>query len=138
MSEWIPVEERLPEKEGEYLVRFLNQAGDDDFYDEEIIRVFSREQILSFKKVNLNNKFTHWAHLPEMPKKKRWKPREDEKYFFISSDYDKIECRLWVNKGVYWNDECKRSFLGVYKTKEYAEYMRDKIKKLVESEIGEA
>lgn len=127
MTEWIPVEERLPEKEGSYLIRRV--INDDAFIDVE-----------NFYEGNfkISDRVTHWAPLPEMPKKKRWRPKEDEKYFFISSDYDKIECRLWVNKGVYWNDECKRSFLGVYKTKEEAELIRDKIKKFVESEIGEA
>lgn len=128
MTEWIPCEERLPEKDGVYNVIY-------NFGDISIGCFTKKNQPAS--KWNIFN-VTHWAPLPEMPKKKRWRPKEDEKYFFISSNYDKIGVRLWVNKGVYWNDECKRSFLGVYKTKEEAELIHNKIKKFVESEIGEA
>ena len=123
MTEWIPCEERLPDKDGRYL--FINRGE---------IEIIWMSSSVPYR----NKDITHWAPLPEMPKKKRWRPKEDEKYFFISSNYDKIGVRLWVNKGVYWNDECKRSFLGVYKTKEEAELIHNKIKKFVESEIGEA
>ena len=75
-----------------------------------------------------------WAKI-EPPKKKRWRPTKYELYFFIDDD-----------GYVDFNNNCapctnllegRRSCFGVYKTKEEAEIMRDKIKDFVTKEIGE-
>lgn len=106
MSEWIPIEERLPEKEGEYLIRFKDEKSPPEFgyyfpdtdtwhtrFFSTTIKLFNKSLILA------------WAPLPEMPKK----------------GFELI---------------CNHRFY--FKSKEQVELMKDKIKKFVESEIGEA
>lgn len=73
-----------------------------------------------------------WADI-EKPKKKRWKPELEEKYWAIlGRGY--IREDIW---GGYNVDSSARESLGLYKTKEEAEAMFQKIKDFVTKEIGE-
>lgn len=123
MTEWIPVEERLPEKEGSYLIRRV--INDDAFIDVE-----------NFYEGNfkISDRVTHWAPLPEMPKKKRWMPKKGELVYGIKST-GKVLSGPWADIDV---DNEARNLFGIYKTRDEAEQMLEKIKKFVESEIGEA
>ena len=70
VQQWIPVTERLPEKNGEYLCRWINKSVSDaeyestygsfgywfDFWEDEYKEWISYEGI------------THWMPLPEPPK----------------------------------------------------------------------
>ena len=54
--QWIPVEERLPEKDGKYI-----------FYDE----VLGHEVSIYYDGATLVSSITHWMPLPQAPVKKR-------------------------------------------------------------------
>jgi hypothetical protein len=58
-SEWISVDERLPDKQAQYLI------VDDEGYME--VALWTR-QFGWFSHVNRGNKVTHWMPLPEPPK----------------------------------------------------------------------
>lgn len=74
---WIPVTERLPEKEGRYIV--INESGNvfDAYYDENIVDECQfGEWVQMFDPVTLGvidsewrsyEEITHWMHLPELP-----------------------------------------------------------------------
>ena len=83
---------------------------------------------------------THWAPLPEMPKEKRWRPNLMNEFYFISPEgsIGRKEYPHYMHWSSSEFNNLIRNFLGVYKTKEEAESMRDKIKKFVAEEIGEA
>ena len=121
MTEWISIEERLPESEENYL--FLSVSGCPE------INFFSKD-----KSENIKYYFTHWAPIPKIPKKKRWRPKEQENFHFICTN-DCIFSLDWIS-GIA-DYEYFRRFLGVYKTEEEAKSMMDKIKKFVTNEIGE-
>lgn len=80
------------------------------------------------------NRVLYWMELPDIPKPKRWSPKEGEKFWFmnITGSYESD----------YWNDgflkwEAAKNFLGVYKTKDDVIDMMGKIIDLVTKEIGE-
>jgi len=77
--------------------------------------------------------FKAWCRI-ELPEKKRWRPAKCEPYFYICSD-GIIDSNN--NRGPN-SLEDRRSYSGVYKTKEEAEEMAQKIKDFVTKEIGEA
>ena len=68
-GKWIPVTERLPEKNGRYLCRYL-------FHDyqempfEQVISFFATDETPHFANEGdeLGMKVTHWMPLPEPPK----------------------------------------------------------------------
>lgn len=89
-------------------------------------------------KPDTDNKFTAtdmygrvWVLTP--PPKERWMPSKFEEFYVINAAGD-------VCVG-YWQshpyDISYRSFMGVYKTREEAKAMSEKIKNFVTSEIGE-
>lgn len=77
-------------------------------------------------------KVTHWMPLPDPPKKVRWMPKDGEIVYVLCADGSSVYVRYdgLINK-------INHSYCGVYKTKEQAASMRDKIKAFVTSEIGE-
>lgn len=59
MSEWISVEDRLPEKTGRYIVLYENgEIVDKNFWDDEPER---------FVRVTTAGRVTHWIPMPELP-----------------------------------------------------------------------
>jgi hypothetical protein len=76
--------------------------------------------------------FKAWCRI-ELPEKKRWRPVKSEPYFFICDD-GVIDSNN--NRGPNsLEDRC--SYSGVYKTRQEAEEMAQKIKDFVTKEIGE-
>lgn len=73
-----------------------------------------------------------WASV-ELPKKKRWKPKSGDCFWFITEDWS-TRRDIW---GDYYRENVKRASFGVYKTEEEAEAMFQKIKDFVTKEIGE-
>ena len=77
-SQWISAKDRLPEKEGRYIV--VNESGNvfDAYYDENIVDECQfGEWVQMFDPVTLGaidcewrsyEEITHWMHLPELPK----------------------------------------------------------------------
>lgn len=76
---------------------------------------------------------THYREVYH-PKKKRWKPKVGQEFFCFSSFGD-ISGDRCVNSKY---EDAIRSILGVYKTREEAKAMRDKILAFVTEQIGEA
>lgn len=74
---------------------------------------------------------THWAPLPELPKKKRWMPSENDQIWriTISGGLETIEYHAY--NSIY------RDYLGVYKSRGHAQEMADAIKAFVTEKIGE-
>lgn len=134
MTEWIPIKERRPEKEGEYIIKFKDEKMHPEismyFPDTDTwhVRPIS-------KSVQLFNKslIFGWSPFPEMPKKKRWRPEKGENVYGIRSD-GKVLSGPWCNIEA---DNKARDFLGTYKNMSEALTMIDKIKAFVTSEIGE-
>lgn len=65
VQEWIPVEERLPEAEGDYLVASHNGKVDASLFfpEKELSSSYAREAVFCYPGV------THWMPLPEPPGK---------------------------------------------------------------------
>ena len=76
----------------------------------------------------------YWMELPDIPKPKRWTPKEGEKFYYmnITGSY---ESDYW--KEDFLKYEAAKNFLGVYKTKDDCIEMMSKIIDLVAKEIGE-
>lgn len=130
MTEWIPVTERLPEKDGMYFVVVNN-----DFSWPKIGEIeegnWTPYYTIPFPPKSYS--VTHWHPYPEMPKKKRWRPEKGENVYGIRSD-GKVLSGPWCNIEA---DNKARDFLGTYKNMSEALTMIDKIKAFVTSEIGE-
>lgn len=116
--EWITFQEKKPEPGQEILVLFVDKA------------IIAVNTLRGLKELP-----THWMPRPPDPVKKRWRPTKYEPYFFIDDDgyVDSNNNRAPCTNLL----EGRRSCFGVYKTKEEAEIMRDKIKDFVTKEIGE-
>ena len=67
MSEWISVDERLPEKDGKYLVYDLGQHRG---VSAEEIRITHFKSGDRYHDYMWRNHFSHWMPLPEAPKMK--------------------------------------------------------------------
>lgn len=69
VQKWIPVTERLPEKNGRYLCRYIFN----DHYDmpfEQVLSYFATDKKPHFQNESdeFGMKVTHWIPLPEPPK----------------------------------------------------------------------
>lgn len=71
---------------------------------------------------------THWAHINK-PEKKRWLPEEGEEFWLILDNC--VVPSIWHKAYCYY-----REGFGVYKTKDEAEAMLNKMKSMVTEEIG--
>lgn len=122
----IPITERLPEAEvnvliynavGYYAVGYVNKNG------HWAANINGRETEVSMT--------THWAPLPELPKKKRWMPSENDQIWriTISGGLETIEYHAY--NSIY------RDYLGVYKSRGHAQEMADAIKAFITEKIGE-
>jgi len=133
MTEWIPVTEKLPKEDGSYLALSLGITSYISGFDVNSKR-FKVRNVEKDDYHLIQDSITHWAHLPEMPKKKRWRPKDGEKCYFLRSN-ERISYLNWQSN----DEECEyfRTFLGIYKTEQEAMAIRDKIKAFVTSEIGE-
>ena len=133
MSEWIPISERLPEKEGRNLVVVNN-----DFYSPKVADFRGGTEWDIFYVFHYPPKkyeVTHWAPLPEMPKKKRWMPKEGDYFSWIN---DSGEIFGTIYREGSFDQKAMKNVFGIYRSLDEAEAMVHKIRKFVESEIGEA
>lgn len=79
---------------------------------------------------------THWMPLPEPPKRVRWKPKDGDEWFLIKANGSPIHFISTIPEmGYQLTNDWK--FLGVYRTREEAEAMAEKIRAFVAKEIGE-
>ncbi len=129
MNDWIDINERKP-KDGSVV---LVMISDDDKGDGVVRTSYFDEFFYDRAGRVWNAPVKYWMPLPEPPKKKRWKPNEGEKCF-------------WINEGggvcwrFQWNsilDDSIRNFTGLYRTEEEAEEMSMKIRRFVTEQIGE-
>jgi len=142
MTEWIDINERKPELGKSVLVNtkrtlfsvavmYLANPLDSD----EFVWCFE-----SGRESFVFDFISHWMPLPEPPKKVRWKPKDGEACWVIESeihggDECRVFCKSWLSISTI--SHSIRDFLGVYRTKEEAEVMREKIAAFVSKEIGE-
>lgn len=126
MTEWISVSEKLPPENHSVLVW---TESNDTYMAFLMDRDFHRSGDCSM----LDN-VLFWQPLPPPPKKKRWMPKEGERFFHITS---------YGTEYSYWRLDIKekreriRECFGVYKTEQEAQEMLDKIKAFVTEQIGE-
>jgi len=127
----IPITERLPEAEvnvliynavGYYAVGYVNKNG------HWAANINGRETEVSMT--------THWAPLPELPKKKRWRIGARENGYYISDEGLVVPC-VGGEEGMINPVYDQMCFLGVYRTVEEAEAMRAAIKAFITEKIGE-
>ncbi len=69
MSEWIDVNERLPKKDGRYIVHTRNLTGYAPLENNIFVAVFAFDDF-AFKGWE-DNEVTHWKPLPKPPKQKK-------------------------------------------------------------------
>ena len=67
-SEWISVKDRLPETDGEYLIRKVHYWTDTDGYSKMGVSVYVQSHENPWKEVGNLCMVTHWMPLPEPPK----------------------------------------------------------------------
>lgn len=117
---WIDINERKPE-EGQAVLKFCWSIKD------------AKPVILVGE---VGETCTHWMPLPEPPKKIRWTPKDGEEWFSIKLNGELIHFISTAPlMGYQLTNDWK--FLGVYRTREEAKIMRDKIARFVSDEIGE-
>ena len=112
MIDWIDINEKPIDTDGEILL-FV-----DGFDSVKKVDCFVGETTYADKRI------THWAHINK-PVKKRWMPNKNDDYYVPNTSDGSVHKSYWVNDPL---DIERRNLVGVYKTKEEAEQMRDKIK----------
>lgn len=129
--DWIDINERKPPVEQEVIC--LDSTGSTKKW------IFSaRDELLWIREPSMQitlygSKVTHWLPFTP-PKKKRWHPPLCHDCWIITADGSLIEEPYYLTAKS--NSDVK-NFLGVYKTREDAERMRDAIKAFVTEKIGE-
>ena len=68
VPKWISVEERLPENEGDYLVRKVHSYSDKDGYSQIDVCIYCKMRDPEWIGCGNLCKVTHWMPLPESPK----------------------------------------------------------------------
>lgn len=127
MIEWIEVKEELPndvDLEKAFVWAFPNG-------EQHIFKWRQAKSILT--ELMICRQPTHWRECFPSPVKTRWKPKDNNIYFFINKEGN-IEEGNWISRLT----ECclERSFLGVYKSQAEALHMSEEIAKFVETRIG--
>lgn len=65
LNGWIECEERLPEKNGRYLVRVKSSDGTADIYFETVDNYSAGTWLIDEKNKNFEKKVVHWMKVPE-------------------------------------------------------------------------
>ena len=118
MIDWISVEDEKPDRGRQILLR--NETA---------------EEIIATKwDGSCSTKWVYWAY-DNPPVKRRWKPSIfGTQVWSLDGNGDIAK---WNWSDCCYNHQKIIEFLGVYKTKEEAEAMRDKLREFVKTHIGE-
>jgi len=110
--DWISFEDKKPEEGQEIMV--LDCLGD-------VFKgsYYPKMMGLLLHKLT-NSRFTHWYPFTP-PVKKRWLPKDSERYFC----FDSVKGLVQFSWGGGLYDNSKRELIGVFRTKEEALEMRD-------------